>query len=83
MSISTNSLTIINFETDINWEEAALGSAHWILCQIEWKRDLFPFEFIYSDWTIRSGLASPFQKCITLDIYCEYYGLKGIFNICK
>ena len=72
-----------HWKQNIAGQDRSRGKTHWIMCQIEWKRDMFPFELIYSDRSIRSGLVSPFQRYITLYIYCKYYGLKGIFNICK
>ena len=70
----------ISVSSDVTWSDS-----HWFFRLIRWNFNLFPFEFIYSDCTIRSGLVSHSQNYSTLwlyiYIYCWYYGIKWIFTV--
>ena len=83
---ATNQICLVDADKDCcNYMWVTLRLSHWFQYQLHWKRDLFPFEFIYSDGTIRSGLVSHSQNYSTLwlyiYIYCWYYGIKWIFTV--
>ena len=69
----------------LTYSNVKSDQSHWIFRLIRWNFNLFPFEFIYSDCTIRSGLVSHSQNYSTLwlyiYIYCWYYGIKWIFTV--